>query len=74
MRGLAISLISFGNMLLGLGFGPTLTALATDYLYRSPMAVGLSITTVAAPAALLSALLFWRTMRAVETVEPIALS
>jgi hypothetical protein len=55
-----------------LGFGPTLTALATDYLYRDPAAVGLSITTVAGPAALIAAVLFWQVLRAVKPAEAAA--
>jgi MFS family permease len=50
LRGLGSGLLSLGNMLLGLGCGPTLVALATDHLYHSPTAVGFSIVTVIAPA------------------------
>jgi MFS family permease len=50
LRGLGSGILSLGNMLLGLGCGPTLVALATDHLYHSPSAVGLSIVTVIAPA------------------------
>jgi MFS family permease len=50
LRGLGSALISLGNILFGLGCGPTLVALSTEYLYRDPAAVGLSITTVTAPA------------------------
>jgi MFS family permease len=50
LRGLGSALVSLGNILFGLGCGPTLVALSTEYLYRDPAAVGLSITTVTAPA------------------------
>jgi MFS family permease len=50
LRGLGSGILSLGNMLLGLGCGPTLVALATDHLYHSPTAVGFSIVTVIAPA------------------------
>jgi MFS family permease len=50
LRGLGSGLLSLGNMLLGLGCGPTLVALATDHLYHSATAVGFSIVTVIAPA------------------------
>ena len=50
LRGLGSGILSLGNMLLGLGCGPTLVALATDHLYHSPSAVGFSIVTVIAPA------------------------
>jgi MFS family permease len=63
MRGLSVALISFGNILLGLGGGPTLAALLTDHLYRDPAKVGLSISTVAAPAALAAVILFYLAIR-----------
>jgi MFS family permease len=50
LRGLGSGLLSLGNMLLGLGCGPTLVALATDRLYQNPSALGFSIVTVIAPA------------------------
>jgi MFS family permease len=50
LRGLGSGILSLGNMLLGLGCGPTLVALATDHLYHSATAVGFSIVTVIAPA------------------------
>ena len=66
MRGVGASLVSFCNMLIGLGLGPTLTALMTDYVYRDPLSVGWSITSVAAPAGIAAALLFWRTIAALK--------
>jgi MFS family permease len=71
MRGLGVALVSFCNMLLGLGLGTTATALCTDYLYRSPEAVGWSISTVAIPAGVLSALLFWRAASIARTNPPL---
>jgi MFS family permease len=59
LRGLGSGLLSLGNMLLGLGCGPTLVALATDHLYHSPTAVGFSIVTVIAPAFVACVLLLW---------------
>lgn len=50
VRGLGSALLSLGNILLGLGCGPTLVALATEHLYRNEKAVGASIATVCAPA------------------------
>jgi MFS family permease len=59
LRGLGSGLLSLGNMLLGLGCGPTLVALATDHLYHSPAAVGFSIVTVIAPAFVVCVLLLF---------------
>lgn len=66
MRGIGVALASFGNIFFGLGLGATLTALATDHIYRDPQAVGLSITTVVAPMALISLLLYVRAGQALR--------
>ncbi len=63
-RGLGTATIAFCNTLLGLGLGPTLVALATDRLYGTPASVGLSLTTVVAPAIALCCLLFFVAARA----------
>jgi len=57
LRGVGSALTSLGNMLFGLGCGPTLVALATDYLYRDPDALGWSMVTVTVPAFALGATL-----------------
>jgi MFS family permease len=57
-RGVAMSLVSFFAILIGLGAGPSLIALATDRLFARPEAVGWSIALVCAPAALIGAGLF----------------
>jgi predicted MFS family arabinose efflux permease len=66
MRGLGTALISFGNTILGLGLGPTLVALCTDYVYRSPSSVGLATTTVVLPVTVVTLLLFLRAMLALR--------
>jgi MFS family permease len=53
-RGLGASLVSFFNILLGLGLGPTLVALTTEYLFVDPKLVGFSITAVATCSGLLA--------------------
>jgi MFS family permease len=58
-RGLGTSTIAFCNTIIGLGLGPTLVALATDRLYGTPGAVGLALSTVAAPAILVACVLFY---------------
>lgn len=64
MRGIGMSFVAFCNTLLGLGCGPTIVALVTEYGYGSPAAVGRSIATVVAPAAALSVVLFLVARRA----------
>jgi MFS family permease len=59
LRGVGSAFTSLGNMLFGLGMGPTLVALATERLYRDHAALDISIITVIAPAfAIATALLF----------------
>lgn len=59
LRGVGSAFTSLGNMLFGLGMGPTLVALATDRLYRDHAALDISIITVITPAfAIATALLF----------------
>ena len=60
MRGLAIALAAFGNMMLGLGGGTTLTAWVNDHAFHNPLAIGTSMTLVSLPAGLLAVILFWR--------------
>lgn len=68
IRGVTISLVAFCNTLLGLGFGPTLVALATDHVFRDPLAVGLAMAVTILPAAILAGLFFVRSGRVVEQV------
>ena len=56
--------------LIGLGLGTSLTAVFTDHVYRNPQAVGWSITSVMAPAGVLSVLLFWRALAALKRHRP----
>jgi len=63
-RGLGTATIAFCNTIVGLGLGPTLVALATDYIYRDTAAVGLALTTVVTPAIALCCLLFFAAARA----------
>ncbi len=57
-RGVAMSLVSFFAILIGLGAGPSLIAIVTDNIFGRPEAVGWSIALVCAPAALIGAGLF----------------
>lgn len=66
-RGLGSSLIAFGNIIVGLGGGATLTGFATDHLFRDPHAVGRALTLVILPATLLAILLFNHASRRART-------
>jgi len=68
MRGIAIALASFGNMMFGLGGGTTLTAWINDHVFRDPLAIGMSMTLVALPACLLAMVLFWHGWRVTRHV------
>jgi MFS family permease len=70
LRGLSMSFISFGNIVLGLSLGPTLTAMATEHVFQDPKAVGWAITLVSAPAALLATILFGITLARVRESDP----
>lgn len=64
IRGVAISLIAFCNIILGLSLGASLPALITEHVFGDPQSVGISISVVALPAGILSALLYLVAARA----------
>ena len=59
MRATASAIYLFFLNLIGIGFGPTLVALCTDYVFGSDAAVGWSIALVAGISAPLAALFMW---------------
>jgi len=63
MRGVAVAINSLGNILVGVVIGTSATAFLTDAIYRSPLAVGLSMTTVAVPVGIVATGLYWLTYR-----------
>lgn len=65
-RGTSVSLLTFFNTLVGLGCGPTLVALATDQIYGAPTAVGLAVSTIVVPAAVLACCAFFLSRRALR--------
>ncbi|MEO6967610.1 MAG: MFS transporter [Rhodanobacteraceae bacterium] len=69
MRGLSVGLVSFGNILLGLGGGATLPAILTDHVFHDPKSVGLSLTAVIAPAWIIAVVLFWQAARAARVLR-----
>jgi MFS family permease len=60
MRGIAIALVSFGNMMFGLGGGAALIAWVNDHAFADPRAIGTSMTLVTLPAIVIALMLFWR--------------
>jgi MFS family permease len=56
MRGVATAIISVFTTVIGLSLGPWLVGLLTEYVFRNPLALGLSITCVAFPCAIAAAL------------------
>ncbi|MGI4880870.1 MAG: MFS transporter [Janthinobacterium lividum] len=67
-RGLSASFISFGNIMLGLGGGATLTGFVTDHVFGDPLAVGRSLTLVILPAGIVAILLFFVASRAARSL------
>jgi MFS family permease len=68
-RGVGIALVAFCDMLLGLGFGPTLVALITERVYQDPLSVGSAITATALPAGAIAAMLFLYASRATMSLQ-----
>ena len=62
-RGLGMSFLAFGNIILGLGGGATLTGYVTDHVFHDPLALGRSLTVIILPAALVAIWLFDRASR-----------
>ncbi len=58
-RGLTVAMISFGNIMLGLGLGTMCTALVTDRVFHDPQRVVSSLSLVVGPAAIAGGLSFW---------------
>ena len=67
-RGLSASFIAFGNIMLGLGGGATLTGYVTDHLFGDPAAIASSLTLVILPAALIAIFLFHHASRAARSL------
>jgi MFS family permease len=62
-RGLTVAMISFGNIMLGLGAGTMCTALITDRLFQDPQRVAASLSLVVGPAAFTGSLCFWSSLQ-----------
>lgn len=60
LRGLGTASMAFCNMAFGLSIGTTATALLSDHLFHSPLALGKSLAILVAPCAAIAALLYFR--------------
>lgn len=70
-RAISMSVVTFCNTLIGLGCGPTLIALTTQYGFQASTAVGYSISAVVVPAGLIASFLFGFLRRGLATqVQP----
>ncbi|QGZ94931.1 spinster family MFS transporter [Terricaulis silvestris] len=70
MRAQVSAVALFVNNLLGIGFGPTLVALITDYVFGADSALSYSIAIVALVFAPLSALAFWLALSCYRAAAP----
>ena len=68
IRGLSVSISSLVNIGLGLALGAALPALVVEYILHDTQAVGLAMTLVALPAAIVSILLYRRAMTSIDEV------
>jgi len=59
MRGLVSAFYLFFLNLIGIGLGPTITALITDYVFGNDQALGYSIALMATTSGLLAAVFLW---------------
>ena len=63
MRGQAVTYTLMIAMLLGWGFGPTVTALFTDYVFHNDAAIGYSLVLSTVPGTLIALFCAWRGMK-----------
>lgn len=59
MRGVVSAFYLFFLNLIGIGFGPTIAALITDYVFHDDQALGYSLGILASVAGLLAAIFLW---------------
>jgi len=71
MRGVAIALASFGNIMLGTGGGTLATPFVNDRLFADPLQIGVAMTLVTVPAGAAALVFFWRSARAAHAAIPI---
>ncbi len=66
MRGQAVALYFLGTNLLGLGLGPTVVAMITDYIFKNDAAIGQSLALTAAVLCPLAILVLWSGLKHVR--------
>jgi len=66
MRGQVMALYLLTANLIGLGFGPTIIALATDYVFGYDAAIGKSIALCASILCPLAALILWQSLGSIK--------
>ena len=66
MRGQVMALYMLASNLIGLGLGPTVIAVTTDYVFGYDAAIGKSIAVCAALLCPLGALILWRSLPAIK--------
>ncbi len=66
MRGQVVAVYQLLANLIGLGLGPTVVALCTDYVFANDAAIGKSIALVCAELCPLTAFLLWRGLPAIR--------
>ena len=64
MRGLTIAIASFGNIMMGNGFGTFATPWVNDHVYADPLMIGVSMTWVSFPVGVAALVFFYRGWRA----------
>jgi MFS family permease len=64
MRGVAIALASFGNIMIGTGGGTLATPWFNDHVFADPLRIGVSMTLVTAPIGVAAVVFFYRSWRA----------
>ncbi len=62
MRGLGTAILLFMQNLIGLGLGPTLVALLTDYVFENEMALGHSLALCSVVVLIVAFLCFYRAL------------
>lgn len=68
MRGQLSALYLLVTGALGMGLGPTVVALLTDYVFGNDLAVGRALAVTAAICGLISPVLLWRGARAMRAL------
>lgn len=66
LRGLSVSFIGFGNILVGLGIGVTMIGFVVDHVFVDPLSLGKALTLCVTPAAIIAIFSFALAGRAIR--------